>query len=81
MVEVRSPVSIRVSAVGSRQSTDLSPGARSNPSRGADARRDAMPGASHIMKTHAEPEPSFGRPSEPEPATAKVVGPGDKWSK
>lgn len=65
--EVRSPVSIRGSAVGSRQSTDLSPGAQSNPSRGADARRDAAAGASRIM-THQEPEPP--RPGKPDMRSA-----------
>jgi hypothetical protein len=67
--EVRSPVSIRGSAVGSGQ--PLSPGARSNPERG-DAQRD--PGI--VRGVHAEP-PRTMKHGEPAVAQARVVGPED----
>lgn len=73
--EVRSPVCRPGSAVGSRQSTDLSPGARSNPSRG-DAQQAGI-----VRGVHAEPpratKHSEPAPGEPPAAQAKIVGPSE----
>ena len=64
--EIESPVTRKGSKVGSNQ--PMSPGARSNPSRGGGPQTDSVP-----------PQSSHGgtsRHSE-EPAAVKVVGPED----
>jgi hypothetical protein len=84
-VEVRSPVSRPGSKVGSIRSGDLSPGARSNPSRGDRGLRDSgnnMPEPSYRppgQQTHdrrdAEPEtPERGERERADSLTSNVFG-------
>jgi hypothetical protein len=68
MAEVNSPVNRKGSKVGSNQ--PMSPGARTNPSRGGGPQTDSVP----------PPQASHGgasRHSTEEPGTTKVVGPED----
>ena len=79
--EVRSPVCRPGSAVGSRQSTDLSPGARSNPSRG-DAQQAGI-----VRGVHAEPPRAHeaqragpGRATRCTGQDRRAVGIVDRWT-
>jgi hypothetical protein len=53
MAEVESPVTRKGSKVGSNQ--PLSPGARSNPSRGSGPQTDSVPPQQSHVSRHAEP--------------------------
>ena len=65
MAEVESPVTRKGSKVGS--GPPMSPGARSNPSRGP-VSQDSVP---------PQPSSSTSRHSEPEPASMEVIGPAE----
>lgn len=63
--EVQSPISRKGSKAGSGQ--PMSPGARTNPSRRSDVRRDADEPPQHVIK----------HTTDPEGAQTTVVGPED----
>jgi hypothetical protein len=69
MAEIESPVTRKGSKVGSNQ--PMSPGARSNPSRGSGPQADSVPPQSSHVGTSRHSEPPL--PS----STTTVVGPED----
>jgi hypothetical protein len=69
MAEVESPVSRKGSKVGSGQ--PLSPGARSNPSRGTGPQTDSVPPQSTHGGTSRHSEPPLSG------STTTVIGPED----